>query len=133
MKKNEQKLMSLPMALVTLLIVAGIMSVGLAVLKLNTMVTFILALVAVCVIAVLQGMKLEELQEVILNGFRNLALTGMILISVGMVVGSWIISGIVPSIIYYGLQLFTPSSFLAMGFLICCIISFFTGDRKSVV
>ena len=31
MKKNEQKLMSLPMALVTLLIVAGIMSVGLAV------------------------------------------------------------------------------------------------------
>ena len=73
MKKNEQKLMSLPMALVTLLIVAGIMSVGLAVLKLNTMVTFILALVAVCVIAVLQGMKLEELQEVILNGFRNLA------------------------------------------------------------
>lgn len=128
MKKNEQKLMSLPMALVTLLIVAGIMSVGLAVLKLNTMVTFILALVAVCVIAVLQGMKLEELQEVILNGFRNLALTGMILISVGMVVGSWIISGIVPSIIYYGLQLFTPSSFLAMGFLICCIISFFTGS-----
>ena len=64
MKKNEQKLMSLPMALVTLLIVAGIMSVGLAVLKLNTMVTFILALVAVCVIAVLQGMKLEELQEI---------------------------------------------------------------------
>ena len=40
------------MALLTLVIVAGIMSVGLAVLKLNTMVTFILALVAVCIVAI---------------------------------------------------------------------------------
>lgn len=128
METNTRKLVSLPMALLTLVIVAGIMSVGLAVLKLNTMVTFILALVAVCIVAICLGMKLERLQEVILNGFRKFALTGMILISVGMVVGTWIISGIVPSIIYYGLQIFTPSSFLAVGFLICCIISFFTGS-----
>ena len=128
METNSRKLVSLPMALLTLVVVAGIMSVGLAVLKLNTMVTFILALVAVCIIAICLGMKLERLQEVILNGFRKFALTGMILISVGMVVGTWIISGIVPSIIYYGLQIFTPSSFLAVGFLICCIISFFTGS-----
>lgn len=128
MEKNLRKPMSLPMALLTLAVVAGIMSVGLAILKLNTMVTFILALVAVCIIAICLGMKLERLQEVILSGFRKFALTGMILISVGMVVGTWIISGIVPSIIYYGLQIFTPSSFLAVGFLICCIISFFTGS-----
>ena len=128
METNTRKLVSLPMALVTLAVVAGIMSVGLAVLKLNTMVTFILTLVAVCIIAVCLGMKLERLQEIILDGFRKFALIGMILISVGMVVGTWIISGIVPSIIYYGLQIFTPSSFLALGFLICCIISFFTGS-----
>lgn len=128
MEKNLRKPMSLPMALLTLAVVAGIMSVGLAILKLNTMVTFILALVAVCIIAICLGMTLERLQEVILSGFRKFALTGMILISVGMVVGTWIISGIVPSIIYYGLQIFTPSSFLAVGFLICCIISFFTGS-----
>jgi len=132
MSTNDKK-MSLPMALLTLLIVAGIMSVGLAVLKLNTMVTFILALIAVCIIAICLGMKLERLQEVILSGFRKFALIGMILISVGMVVGTWIISGIVPSIIYYGLQLFTPSSFLALGFLICCIVSFFTGSSYAAL
>ena len=59
------------------------MSVGLAILKLNTMVTFILTFLAVCIIAVC--------------------------------VGTRIISGIVPSIIHYGLKLFTPSSFLALG------------------
>lgn len=133
MEKNTKKMISLPMALLTLAVVAAIMSVGLAVLKLNTMVTFILSLVAVCVIAVCLGMKLERLQEVILCGFRKFALIGMILISVGMVVGAWIISGIVPSIIYYGLQIFTPSSFLAVGFIICCIVSFFTGSSYAAL
>ena len=50
-----------------------------------------------------------------------------------MVVGAWIISGIVPSIIYYGLQIFTPSSFLAVGFIICCIVSFFTGSSYAAL
>ena len=112
------------MALFTFVVVAVIMSVGLAILKINTMVTFILALFAVCVIAVCTGMSLEKLQDIILTGFKKFALIGMILISVGMVVGSWMISGIVPSIIYYGLKVFTPASFLAIGFIVCCIVSF---------
>lgn len=133
MTEKERKHVSLPLAIFTLLIVAAIMAVGLAVMKLNTMVTFILALLAVCIIAICQGMKLEELQEIILQGFRKFALIGMILISVGMVVGTWIISGIVPSIIYYGLQIFSPSSFLALGFVICCIVSFFTGSSYAAL
>ena len=40
------------MAILTLLIVAAIMAVGLAVLKIDTMVTFILSLLAVCIIAI---------------------------------------------------------------------------------
>ena len=95
---NEKKTVGLPMALFTFVVVAVIMSVGLAILKINTMVTFILALFAVCVIAVCTGMSLEKLQDIILTGFKKFALIGMILISVGMVVGSWMISGIVPSI-----------------------------------
>ena len=121
------------MALFTFVVVAVIMSVGLAILKINTMVTFILALFAVCVIAVCTGMSLEKLQDIILTGFKKFALIGMILISVGMVVGSWMISGIVPSIIYYGLKVFTPASFLAIGFIVCCIVSFFTGSSYAAL
>ena len=133
MRDQERKLISFPMAIVTLLIVAGIMAVGLAVVKLNTMVTFLLALVAVCIIAVFTGMKLQDLQDIILSGVKKSSLTVMILISVGMVVGSWIISGIVPSIIYFGLKIFTPASFLLVGFLVCCIISFFTGSSYAAL
>ena len=130
---NEKKTVGLPMALFTFVVVAVIMSVGLAILKINTMVTFILALFAVCVIAVCTGMSLEKLQDIILTGFKKFALIGMILISVGMVVGSWMISGIVPSIIYYGLKVFTPASFLAIGFIVCCIVSFFTGSSYAAL
>ena len=126
--KREFKKVGLGGALIVFLIVAAVMAFGLAVIKLNTMVTFLLALIAVCICAVVMGMSLDDLQETVLDGCRKCALVIMIMISVGMVVGSWMISGIVPSIIYYGLKLFTPASFLAVGFVICCIVSFFTGS-----
>ena len=130
---ENKKTVSFPIAVMTLLVVAGIMSLGLAILKLNTMVTFILTFLAVCIIAICVGTKLNQLEDMILTGFRKTAQVCMIFIAVGMVVGSWIISGIVPSIIYYGLKLFTPSSFLALGFLVCCIVSFFTGSSYAAL
>ena len=129
---ENKKTVSFPIAVLTLIVVAGIMSLGLAILKLNTMVTFILTFLAVCIIAVCVGTKLDKLEDMILTGFRKTAQVCMIFIAVGMVVGSWIISGIVPSIIYYGLKIFTPSSFLALGFLVCCVVSFFTGSSYAV-
>ena len=130
---ENKKTVSFPVAVMTLVIVAGIMSLGLAILKLNTMVTFILTFLAVCGIALCVGTKLNQLEDMILTGFRKTAQVCMIFIAVGMVVGSWIISGIVPSIIYYGLSIFTPSSFLALGFVVCCIVSFFTGSSYAAL
>lgn len=133
MSANQKKTVSFPIAILTLAVVAGIMSLGLAILKLNTMVTFILTFLAVCFIAVCVGTKLNALEGMILDGFKKTAQACMIFIAVGMVVGAWIISGIVPSIIYYGLMLFTPSSFLALGFVVCCVVSFFTGSAYAAL
>ena len=130
---ENKKTVSFPIAILTLAVVAGIMSLGLAILKLNTMVTFILTFLAVCIIAVCVGTKLNILEDMILTGFRKTAQCCMIFIAVGMVVGAWIISGIVPSIIYYGLMIFTPSSFLALGFIVCCVVSFFTGSSYAAL
>lgn len=133
MSKKEYTGVNLPVAIFTFAAVAAVMALGLAVLKLNTMVTFILAFITVVLIALCTGMGLNKLEETILTGFKKSALVGMIFIVVGMLVGSWIISGIVPSIIYYGLMIFTPSSFLALGFVIGCIVSFFTGSSYAAL
>jgi len=131
--KEKTLKMNFPIAVLTLVAVAGIMAVGLAVIKLNTMVTFILSVFAVCIIAVCCGMKVTQLSDAIVTGCRKAILTIIVLVSVGMIVGSWMISGVIPTIIYYGLKLFTPSTFLLLGFWVCCIVSFFTGSSYSAI
>ena len=51
----------------------------------------------------------------------------LILYIVGMLVGTWILSGVVPSMVYYGLNLISPSYFLIATLFICSIVSLATG------
>ncbi|ETN95825.1 Na+/H+ antiporter NhaC [Zhouia amylolytica] len=52
----------------------------------------------------------------------------LILLFVGALSGTWLISGIIPSMIYYGLQILNPTIFLAACVIICAIISIATGS-----
>ncbi|HKJ07183.1 MAG TPA: Na+/H+ antiporter NhaC [Flavobacteriaceae bacterium] len=52
----------------------------------------------------------------------------LILLMVGALAGTWLISGIIPTMIYYGLQILNPTVFLAACVIICAIISIATGS-----
>jgi NhaC family Na+:H+ antiporter len=52
----------------------------------------------------------------------------LILLMVGALAGTWLISGIIPAMIYYGLQILNPTIFLAACLIICAIISIATGS-----
>ena len=52
----------------------------------------------------------------------------LILLFVGALAGTWLLSGIIPAMIYYGLQILHPSIFLPACILICAIISIATGS-----
>ena len=52
----------------------------------------------------------------------------LILLMVGALAGTWLISGIIPSMIYYGLQILNPTIFLAACLIICAVISVATGS-----
>lgn len=56
-----------------------------------------------------------------------------ILITVGMIVGIWIASGTVPTLIYYGLKILSPELFLAAGMLLCSIVSVSLGTSWGTV
>ena len=51
----------------------------------------------------------------------------LILYTVGVLIGSWILSGVVPSMIYYGLNVISPSIFLLATLIICSVVSLATG------
>ena len=83
-------------------------------------------------IAALVGFKEKILFKDMLNKVsENLqSVTGalLILLFVGALAGTWLISGIIPAMIYYGLQILHPSIFLPACIIICAIISLATGS-----
>ena len=80
------------------------------------------------IIAIAHGHTWKELERGIVKGI-SLAMGAMlILLMVGSLIGSWILAGVVPSMIYYGLAILNPSVFFAAACVICCITSLATGS-----
>ena len=60
-------------------------------------------------------------------------ITLMILLAVGMLAGSWMISGIVPTLIYYGIELLSPRFFLITTCVICSLVSLLSGSSWTTI
>ncbi|WNK20422.1 Na+/H+ antiporter NhaC [Halomonas piscis] len=90
-----------------------------------------LALFIALFMAILLGLRLgytyDNLQEALKEGIFNGLEAVLILISVGALIGTWIAGGVVPSIIYYGLEFIHPSIFLLATVILCAITSLATG------
>lgn len=52
----------------------------------------------------------------------------LILLMVGALAGTWLVSGVIPAMIYYGLQILSPTIFLPATLIICSVISIATGS-----
>lgn len=57
----------------------------------------------------------------------------LILLTIGSLAGTWLLSGIVPAMIYYGLKILNPTLFLFAACVVCCIVSLATGSSWSTV
>lgn len=70
----------------------------------------------------------EQMLEEVAENIKSTTGAILILLMVGALAGTWLISGIIPSMIYYGLQILNPTIFLAACVIICSIISIATGS-----
>lgn len=57
----------------------------------------------------------------------------VILLLIGMMSAAWMVSGIVPMLIYYGIQILSPSTFLLSSCIICSVVSLMTGSSWTTV
>lgn len=80
------------------------------------------------VVGVLNKVKLDKIINTIAKNIKSTAGAILILLLVGALTGSWMMSGVIPTMIYYGMQILSPSIFLASCVIICCIISVTTGS-----
>jgi NhaC family Na+:H+ antiporter len=79
-------------------------------------------------IAVANGYRWEAIQTGIVEGISIALGAILIILMVGALIGTWLLAGIVPTLIYYGLELLNPAWFYAASCLICAIVSLSIGS-----
>jgi NhaC family Na+:H+ antiporter len=86
------------------------------------------ALVAAIIAITRLGYTWNEIEEGIISTIAGTMQAIIILAIIGMIIGTWIQGGIVPTLIYYGLQILSPSLFLVAACLLCSVVSLATGS-----
>jgi Na+:H+ antiporter, NhaC family len=131
MSLNQKKMPTLGAALVPVLSLIVLLFVGIYFLEADPHVPLILASVVAALMGVRFGFGWKELQEAIIKGISLSMPAILILIAIGILIGTWVASGIVPLMIFYGLKILSPAFFLVATCLICSVVSFATGSSWS--
>ena len=115
-------------ALFVFILLIGIMSVSILVFEVDPHVPMFAGVIIAALMALKIGYKWDDIEQSMVKGITQALQSIIILAIIGILVGVWISSGVVPSMIYYGLSILSPSIFLIATVLICSITSLTTGS-----
>ena len=91
-------------------------------------IALVLGTAAAGLVGLANGRTWAEIEGAIRRGIATSMGAILILLVVGSVIGAWILAGIVPTMIYYGLSLLAPSVFYAAACAICAVVALATGS-----
>ena len=139
MKTNAEKLPSpwvsaIPLAVLTGLLYVVIRAFGGEAINGGSQIA-LLSATSVCVMLSIgiYRCRWAVLEEAIIDNIRASASAIVILLLIGAIAGTWMISGVVPTMIYYGLQILHPSFFLVASCAICAVVSLMTGSSWTTI
>ncbi len=95
----------------------------------------LLSATAVCLMLGLACCKLSwaDFEQVVRSRVGDVSVALLILLLIGGLAGSWMVGGIVPTFIYYGMELVSPKWFLVTSCVICAIVSVMTGSSWTTI
>ena len=130
---ETKKEFSFFMAMIPLTVMVITMLYAIVVLETDPHLPLMIGTITAVIIAVISGFKFDDLEEMMYKGVR-LALPAVIIIMlVGLIIGSWIGGGVVATMVYYGLMIINPQYFLVTICLICGIVSLAIGSSWSTM
>ena len=91
-------------------------------------ISLLLAMGIAAVIGIKNGYRWHDIEKAIISGISLSLGAVLILLAVGSLIGTWLLSGTVPTMIYYGLQILDPSWFYAAACIICGIVALSIGS-----
>lgn len=135
MKKAPSPLISLlPIVVLVILLFATIRVFGSDALNGGSQIS-LLTTTAICILIGMAFYKIpwKDYELAITNNVAGVTTAIIILLIIGALSGIWMISGVVPTLIYYGMQIIHPSFFLTSTCIICVLISVMTGSSWTTI
>ena len=94
----------------------------------SNQIILILSASVAAIVASHNGYKWLDLRTGIVKSISSAMSSMLILLMIGALTGTWLLSGVVPAMIYYGLQILNPIVFLFAACIVCIIVSIATGS-----
>jgi len=126
--EKPTKQMALGWALIPLIFLIIALVTTMRVFKGDPHLPILATAIVAAIIGAINGSTWSKMEAGIANTIRVASPAILILLIIGMIIGTWILAGIVPALIYYGLQILSPGFFLVTAAIICCIVSLATGS-----
>ncbi|WP_210364055.1 Na+/H+ antiporter NhaC [Bacillus sp. REN3] len=128
-----KKEMSFKLAIIPMAVLVAVMGVTVIILEQGPHIPLIVGTCVAAIIAWRAGYTWKEIEEAMYKGIRLALPAILIIILIGLTIGSWIGGGVVATMIYYGLKIITPSMFLVSITVICAIVSLAIGSSWSTM
>ena len=136
--KQEQRKPSLIAALIPIIVLIGLLFTNIQIWKDDSIsgpnqMALIFATVVAGIVAVYYKTSYKRMKRMMVKNISDSMISILILLMIGALSGTWMLSGIVPTLIYYGIDLLNPSIFLVATLLISSVVSIATGSSWSTI
>lgn len=129
---------SLAIALLPIFLLITLLSINVLIFGDNTtsgsnQLTLLISAAFASILGLFYGTNYKEMLDGAIESISSAMGALIILLLIGSLAGTWMMSGIVPSMIYFGLKLLSPSIFLFAACIICSVVSLATGSSWSTI
>lgn len=114
-------------AILSFAFLIAVMGIGIAVFESDPHIPMLIGTAFAALMALKIGYSWTEIEKSMFEGINQALQAIVILAIIGILIGVWLLSGVVPTMIYYGLKILSPKIFLFATVIICSITSLATG------
>jgi NhaC family Na+:H+ antiporter len=130
---RQRRAPGLAVAVTPLVAMGFLLGIGYGVYHLPSTVLLILAAFVTGSLGLVLGFGWREMERGIVEAITKAMPAILVVLAIGMLIGSWLACGTIPMVIYYGLEVISPRFFLVTACLACSIVSMATGTSYGTV
>ena len=125
--RSKQKKPSFAVALIPMISMGLLLGIGYGIYQIRPQVLLVGAAFITGILAFFLKFKWQDMEKGIVDSIHKAMPAILIMLCVGILIGSWIASGTIPMVIYFGLKLISPKFFLVTACFVCSLTSIATG------